>query len=456
MFELLKSNYRFALITSLILWAAGIYSVYFLQLSPFPWEFKYHLLGNKLNQGFQLYAEIKDNTSPFSALFYRLLGYLSIPISWNIFIAAAIVGIQAWVFQQTLGKHHVLPRIGLIPMIIYLLTFHLSFEFFVPTPALIGLTFLLLAWREITSQQTRIQTNDGVFFIGIFIGIASIFYLSYTIFIFWALLSLIFYTGITIRQVLLTFVGYLFVVVLTAIVFMYNGNLTFMLEVFKKSAFSYQAPNIRDWQQIFIVFSPAIVFGLLGLWGVSRSKKIKAHAQKVFQSNLIFLLFSILSIFTLPSLSRANLVFIMPCMVLFGLNTFYIYRENWKKELIFWALIIGTAVSLNVQFSTKDLDRLTNNKLKIRNEKLMVLGPQIEEYQANIMVGPFINWELSQFIFSGINEYKNVISISDFLQKDTPSYIYDPTNKFQIISRYLPQINNQYQLIEPNLYKRIK
>jgi hypothetical protein len=455
MFQILKSNELLSFILCSILWGLVLYWIFLLNLSPFPWEFKYYLLGAKLNKGFQLYADIKDNTSPFSALFYRIISLSQFPISWNIFLSSMIIGIQTFIFQQTIQKHQLLPKIGLIPGIVYLLTFHLSFEFFVPTPALLGLTFLLLAWREITLQQTRINTNDKVFFIGVAIGIASIFYLSYTIFILWAILSLVFHTGITFRQVLLTFFGYLFVLILTAIVFLYNGTLSYMLQVFKNSAFTYQTPKLRDWQQIVIVFTPAILLGSVGLWRVIGSNKIRAHAQKVFQSNLIYLLVSILTLFTLPSLSRANLVFILPCLVLFGLNTFYFFKENWKKELTFLFIIFSTFFSLKIQLSTQNLDRLNPSKLELKNEKLMVLGPQIEEYQNNTMTGPFLNWELSTYLFEGINKFNNVITVSEIIEKDAPTYIYDPDGKFLLICNFLPQLKQKYVLLEPKLYKKV-
>jgi hypothetical protein len=454
MFEILRLNYRLTIFITLILWAVWLYLLYFINLTPYPWEFKYHLLGIKLNQGFQLYADIKDNTSPLSSLFFRLITYFNIPISWNIFIATTIIAIQATIFQQTLEKHNLLPKLGLVPFLFYLFTFHLSFEFIVPTPSLLGLTFLLLAWREITLQQTRIQTNDRVFFIGIYVGIASLFFLSYTLFISWAILSLVFYTGITIRQVILTIVGYLFTFIMTALVFMYNGNLALMVQLFKNSAFTYQTPQLRDWQQLFIVFLPIIAFGISGLWSVSRSNKIRAHAQKVFQSNLLFIFTSIFALFTLPGLSRANLIFFLPPLVMFGLNTFYISKETWKKELIFWSFVFGTLISLNIQLNTNEVDRIKVNSLNLKNEKLMILGPQIEEYQNNRMSGPFVNWELSKFLFERIHEYKNVIIISNFIKKDPPNYIYDPEGKFKNLMSYLPKLKSDYQLVDKNLYKK--
>jgi hypothetical protein len=454
MFEILRINYRLALGLTLTMWVYGLYFLFSTQLAPYTWELRYHLLGIKLNEGFKLYGDIKDNTSPISALFYRIISILNIPTNWNIFIASGIIVLQASIFQQTIKKYNIIPKIGIIPFILYLVSFHLSYEFFVPAPALLGLTFLLLAWKEITDQQTRLLTNDRVFIIGIYVGIASLFFWSYTIFILWAILSLVLYSGITIRQIVLTFVGYVFVFVIAAMIFLYNGTLSLMIQLLKKSALVFQTPLIRDWQQIFIVFLPAILFGFIGLWSVGRSTKIRGHAQKVFQSYLIFIITSFLALFTLPGLSRVNLIFFLPSLVYFGLNSFILLKRFWQKDVVFLILILGTVASMNIQSKSNHLDRLKNNHLTIRNEKLMVFGPQIEEYQNNIMIGPFLNWELSKYLFEGINEYRNVIVLSDFIKKDPPTYIYDPEDKFQILTTFLPKLNNQYQLVEPHLYKK--
>jgi hypothetical protein len=164
---------------------------------------------------------------------------------------------------------------------------------------------------------------------------------------------------------------------------------------------------------------------------------------------------SILTLFTLPSLSRANLVFFLPCLILFGLNIFYFFKAGWKKELVFLAIFMGTFFSLKIQLNSQNLDRISSPKLELKNEKLMVLGPQIEEYQNNTMTGPFLNWELSTYLFDGINEFNHVITVSSIIRKDAPDYIYDPEGKFLIVSQYLPLLKQQYTLTRPKLYKKV-
>jgi len=99
--------------------------------------------------------------------------------------------------------------------------------------------------------------------------------------------------------------------------------------------------------------------------------------------------------------------------------------------------------------------RISPQKLPIRNEKLMVLGPQIEEYQNNQMSGPFVNWELSKSLFTNLNQYKTIIMLHDYFAKDMPTYIYDPESNFTKLGYYLPELTNQYARVGKHLYKKI-
>jgi len=68
-------------------------------------------------------------------------------------------------------------------------------------------------------QQSTLLVNDRVFLIGVYIGIACLCYLSYSLFIFWAILSLLFYSSINIRQILLLVIGFFMILISAGLVF---------------------------------------------------------------------------------------------------------------------------------------------------------------------------------------------------------------------------------------------
>ena len=136
-------------------------------------------------------------------------------------------------------------------------------------------------------------------------------------------------------------------------------------------------------------------------------------------------------------------------------NDQQLFKSYWQKELLIITIFIAMMFSLSNEWTEVGKQRIMTQKLSIRNEKIMVLGPQIEEYQNNQMTGPFVNWELSKSLFTDLNQYKTIILMHDYFAKEMPTYIYDPESNFKKLGYYLPELTNQYLMIDANTYKKI-
>lgn len=450
MLQFIKSNSLISLLLFMVL--GGLFAFLHTQqgFTYYPWEIKNHLIGQKLNQGFRLYKDIRDNTGPFATGFYQLLDFLSIPLSYNPYVAFLVITIQAYFFHQTIAQFDLMPKLGGLAFGVYLLLFHLTTEFHVPDPALLGLTFILLAWKEIIQQQKTLLVNDRVFLVGIYLATATLLFPAYFWLLPWAIVSLLFYSGISIRQIILIIIGYLIVMTITSIVFSFRGNLSDLIQVFQKSAFEFQLISAEEAKKVVLFYSPAIVFGLFGLYKVVGNLKIRAHAQKAQQTTLIWLFFSLIAVTNFPAYHRINFVFLLPPFAYMGLNLFYLIKNNWQRELILWTLL--GAVALTYQLDQPNIAKA--RRLSINNEKLLILGPEMEEYLNNQMAGPFVNWDLAKPLLSQLDSYKNVIIVQEYFVKDQPTYIYDSEGYFVKIGQHLPYITQQYVLVSPKLYKK--
>ena len=451
MLQFIKSNSLVSILLFVVI--GGILA--FLQtqqgFSYFPWEIKNYLIGQKLNEGFRLYKDIRDNTGPFATGFYQLLDLFNFPLASNPFIAFGVICLQAYIFQSTIVKFDLMPQLGGLAFGIYLILFHLTREFYVPDPALLGLTFLLLAWKGIIQQQKTLLVNDSVFLVGIYLATATLLFPAYVWLLPWAILSLLFYSGISIRQVILVIIGYLFVLTITSLVFSFRGNLSYLWQVYRNSAFEFQLISWNEAKQVLQSFVPAVVIGIWGLYKVVGNPKIRAHAQKAQQTTIIWFFFSFIAIANFPSYHQVNFVLLLPPLAYFGLNLFYLIKKSWQKELVFLMLILSV-------FFTAKQDIVSENKpmtqLPINGEKLLVLGPEIQEYLHNKMAGPFVNWELAKPLLNELNTYKNVIIVQEYFAKDQPTYIYDSEGYFAKIGQFIPSITDQYELVSPKLYRK--
>ena len=120
---------------------------------------------------------------------------------------------------------------------------------------------------------------------------------------------------------------------------------------------------------------------------------------------------------------------------------------------LFTCIVILIAVFFTAKQDNSSKN-LPTSQLPIQGEKLLVLGPEIQEYLRNRMAGPFVNWELAKPLLNELNSYKNVIIVQEYFEKDQPVYIYDSAGYFSKIEKHLPSITQQYVLVSPKLYKK--
>jgi hypothetical protein len=228
-----------------------------------------------------------------------------------------------------------------------------------------------------------------------------------------------------------------------------------LVTIFQESAFQLKLIDSDNLPHILITYLPTILLAILGFYKLATSSKIRANAQKAQQTNFGWILLSILLLFTLPNYSRYNLVVFIPGLSLLGLQVFYLFKSKWVKESILWSLSFVFFISYQVERRLDTQQILKNGQLPFRNEKILVLGPQIEEYLKNRMSGPFINWDISKNLFINLNEYEKVIVLTNLFEKDPPNYIYDPENVFSNIQKRIPNIGLKYRESGKHIFKRI-
>ncbi len=454
MFRFLKSGSFLSLILFIGLWTFYVFIAQAFHILPFSWELRYFLLGQKINEGFYLYQDIPENIAPIAAFVYATLNLFAVKISLLPFFASVLIGLQGLIFQRTVQRYDLVPNLGYLPFILFVSLFFISLELWSLSPALMGLTFILLAWSETIRQQRGLTANDRVFLIGIYLGLGSLFFFSYSFFILWGFYALIAFTGVNVRQLLLYLVGFFIPFLLNFSYLNYTENLSSLLEVFKTSAFQFKVIDTDNLPHILITFLPGILIALIGFYKLATSGKIRANAQKAQQTNFGWLVLCILLLFSLPNYSRYNLVIFIPGLSLLGLQIFYLFRKNIVKEILVWSLIGVCLLSQQIELKIDKKLLLPTGKLPIRNEKLLVLGPQLEEYLDNRMTGPFVNWGISKGLFTDLNQYEKVIILTNLFEKDTPNYIYDPENTFKNIQRRIPNIGLKYRELPNHLFVR--
>jgi len=237
-------------------------------LTPLPLlipELNWMLVGEQMNQGYLLYRDIWDSVSPLSALIYWCIDATFGRSQGAYHVAATFVAIfQVGYFNYVMNTRDVYPDRNFWPGLIYALFLHLSFDCLTLSPVLLSTSFLLLAFGTLIKQMDRQGATDEVFEVGLYVGLAALFYLPSTVFVFWAALSLLFFTGATFRQHSLLLFGFAFPVAATVLFYYLTDSLDDFNRNLLSSVFRVRQYDLSDFQTLLASLFLPLTIGAMG------------------------------------------------------------------------------------------------------------------------------------------------------------------------------------------------
>jgi len=143
-------------------------------------------------------------------LFDALQSILPVPDSTaNYAVAAVLTLLQAVLINVIVSHQRLTEEITLFPGLFYILFMGFSAQFWAVTPLLIANFFLLFAIMELTATYKEFSSADRIFNIGLFIGIASLFYFSYIVFLLFAWIGIGILRAIRWKERVILILGFL-------------------------------------------------------------------------------------------------------------------------------------------------------------------------------------------------------------------------------------------------------
>ena len=452
----------FSLLILLILIRLPVYLVGLPQLIP---ELQWMLVGEQINKGFVMYSEIWDNTAPLSALVYAGLdGIFGRSQAVYQVAALTLASFQVIYFNVMVNNRNVLSKRNYIPGLIYLLFLNFSFDCCTLSPVLMATTFVLMSFGTMVRQISRLQSTDEVFEIGFLIGLASLFYPPACIFILWAMASLVFFSGATIRQYSLAIFGFLFPLLLTVLFFYLDGSYTAFYRNFISSVFQIRQYNLNDFKSLLITLLIPFGLGVLGFLRLVNTFGFNNFQVRCQQVMMLWAIAGVLSIGLMPFLAPMQFIIFVPTLAFFAINFFNSFKKQWLAELIFLG-IFSTILLIHYQavysknnggfVQLKNLKLPEKSDMKIQNKRILVLGDGVEEYKNNYAATPYLNWNLAKYELENLDNYDNVISILRNFEKDSPDIIIDKINLAPKLFKRIPALERRYKRVEKGIYKRV-
>jgi hypothetical protein len=452
----------FSLLILLLLMRLPMYLAGIPELIP---ELQWMLVGEQINKGFVMYSQIWDNTAPLSALVYAGLdGLFGRSQTVYQFTALAVAAFQTIYFNVMINNRDFFAKRNYLPGLFYLLFLNISFDCSTLSPVLMATTFILLSFGTLVKQISRLQATDEVFEIGFLIGVASLFYPPACVFILWAMASLVFFSGATLRQYSLSTFGFLFPLLLTALFFYLDGTYEAFVRNFLSSVFQIRQYNLNDFKSLLITLLLPFGFGILGFLRLVNAFGFNNFQIRCQQVMMLWAVAGILSIALMPFLAPMQFIIFVPAIAFFSISFFNSMKKQWLAELVFFGLF-GAILFIQYQavYATnnggfvqlKNLKLKENSDVKIKNKRVLVLGDGMEEYKNNYAATPYLNWNLAKYELQNLDNYDNVISILRNFEQDSPDIIIDKVNLAPKLFKRIPALERRYKLVEKGVYKRV-
>jgi hypothetical protein len=427
----------------------------------------WRLVAERLASGEHLYKTVWTSLEPFAAGTYYLLE-LTIGCSTKVsfVLSLLLVLIQAYLFSTILHQHKLFNQSTALSTLLYILFSSLYFDFYFLSPVLLGTTFILFAFSIICVQARIMKGEDHFFYIGLLIGIASLFYFPFMLFLLFAIVSLGLYSISSLKKQLILTVAFFFPYILVFIYYFWTDNLANYYQYGFIPHFSVFKRMLIDLPTVIkIMVLPDFLLLAAGFFIITRGKFIH-YQYKIIKIAGLWIVVALLSFGLLTQIApHAFFVFVPPLTILVT----HLFLLLSKRVILSESLFIATFGGMLIIsfYALHKPDAYTKQNLIVRqpsvaagygitNKKILVLGDDKNYYVTNSIAGPYVEWPLSYFPFNDLGRYDNVSALYEAFETNQPDFIVDLENRIPAIVLKIPSIQQHYlRQKDTFLYKRI-
>lgn len=421
-------------------------------------ELKWMVIGEKLGEGGVLYVDIWVEIGPLSALVYWLIDLLfgRSQLTYQL-LGMLIFFIQCAYFNVFLLRHKVYNENSYVPALIYATLGLLTFNEITLSPQLMGLTFVLPVYSGLFSHmESRRRVDENPLNIGIYTGIASLFYLPYIFFIFIWFFVLLIYSSTIGRRYLLMFYGAFFTFFVAWLLYVWKGHISEFHINFVNSFFRRAIHYYWSVRSILFLIAIPFLFFLSSVWSVIRHPGYTNYQVRV-QSIFFLSLLAAVPIWLIYS-ERGGFSFIIfvPAFAFFVSHGFLIYRKNWKRELSF-LLFFSCSILLNIVVSFQwfssnkhiGMDQVLAKEHPldgtVRGKRIVVIGEDPSLYLHAKLATPYFSWRIARLQLTRLDYYDNVVEIYRNFQSDMPEVIVDQQEVMPAVFEKIPALAQAYE-----------
>lgn len=422
-------------------------------------ELKLMVLGEVLNNGKSLYSDVYTSTPPIGAWFF---GWIEFVFGRSLVARHAIglflIFFQLSFFTYILIKNKAHHENTYLPGLIFGLLSVFSFDMISLTNELMASTVLLFAINNLFKEiEFRIQRDEVVLNLGLYLGIASLFVFSYSIFLPGTIILLAIFTRLTIRKSLLLIFGFLLPHSLIALYFFWQGEFSLLWENFYIGSFLSRYESNMSLSSLLYLAGIPLLFLFLSIIMLGRDARLTKYQSQLSQAMILWFILSLIVVFFTSGLKPQHLFIFIPPLSYFISHYILLIRRKKLAELTIWIFIISvvsvlylarfnriSGVSYQSMFPLK-------SKYKYENRSILILGSDWGAFASNKLSSGFYEWNLCKNVFTHLNYFDNQVLIDKVFAEDKPEVIIDENDLMEEVFNKLPAWRIKYSK-EGNIY----
>jgi hypothetical protein len=424
------------------------------------------LIGERLAQGNVLYKDLWANIGPLSAAFYTVMHWLfgkSI-VAYHL-IGFVIMFVQAILFNRLALVNKIYTENNYVPAVIYVVLMSVSVDMFAVSPIMLSVTFILLAMNNIFGQvEFRAKRDEKILNIGIYLGIAALFYFPAVLFGITSVLGLALFSATILRRYLLILYGLFLPFLLIGGYYFVIENTLDSVSIFFSSWLSETSYHL-DGMTIFVLCILPMLFLLLSIFRVVQGARFSNYQARIAQMMLLWIVLSLLLLIR-PMRGVNDLMVFIPPVAYFITQFFILSRRKLLSDISFIFFVMSiVGISYFTYFEHfgmakfVDYTPLTIKESKhddlLGGKRIWVIGTEISPYKNSRLASKLYEWNTykEQLNATALTNAQLTVVYTD-LTLNKPDVIIDQQGIIPSFFPFMPTVSKQYEMRERGLYIR--
>ncbi len=426
-------------------------------------ELKLFVLGEIVNQGRSLYADVLTSTPPLAAW---ISGWMELLFGRSQ-TARQVFGIILIFFQLSFftimlinsRAHH---ENTYLPGFIFAVLALFSFDMLSLSNELLASTMLLFALHNLFKEiEFRIQRDEIVLNLGLYVGIASLLVFSYALYLPGVIIMLAIFTRLTLRKALMVIFGFMLPHAFVMLTYYMKGNYTELIEHFYLANLQ-RATDLSSLSlaSIMMLCVMPIIFLLLSWVMLNRGARLTKYQSQLSQIMFLWIFLALAEVAISPSLKPRQLITFIPPFSYFISHYILLIKRKRLAEFTIWTFTISIVAMMYLarynklaSISYSNLFPAKTTYGELTGKHVLILGTDWGLFESNIMATGFYDWTLVRPVFERMDYFDNVVLIDKAFEKDAPDIIIDEENNMSEVFKRIPAWQAHYRQ-QGNLYIR--